>query len=252
MIYLYGLTNTPASSSRLAELQGVTGAVEATKTPCGWLIYGPFDGDELLPKRRHLLAHTRVLEAVGEGATVLPMRFGMQASSADEFCALVSEHEAEIMAGFQRLEGQVELGLRIEFPREAALKATLDADPALAKTHASLVRLQQAPHFEAAAFGQKLADALDRRRADAQRTLLDQLRPHLTDVVVKAPESDVQVLAVDVLVPWTSQTFLSEVLEDSVGAVAGFAPDAEPTIRIIGPVPPFSFVDLTLAPAEAA
>ena len=252
MIYLYGLTDTQPSADRLAELRGVTGPVEAAPSQFGWLIFGPFDGDELLPKRRHLLAHTRVLETVGQDATVLPMRFGMQANSADEFSALASDHVAEIMSTFDRLRGQVELGLRVDFPRDAALDATLDADPALAKVHASLVKLKQAPHFEAAAFGQKLADGLDRRRADTQRILLDHLRPHLTEFAVKAPESDVQVLAIDVLVPATSQTDLAEVLGNAVRAVSDFAPGAEAAIRIIGPVPPFTFVNLTLSPAKAA
>ena len=81
---------------------------------------------------------------------------------------------------------------------------------------------------------------------------MEALRPYFTDFVIKSPESDVQVLAVDVLVPATSQTVLAETLGDAVRAVAGFAAGADATIRIIGPVPPFSFVNLTLTAAEAA
>ena len=152
MIYLYGLTDTQPPVGRLAELRGVTGTVEAAQTPCGWLIYGPFDGEELLPKRRHLLAHTRVLETVGQGATVLPMRFGMQAGSADEFSALVSDHASEVTEAFDRLTGQVELGLRVDFPRDAALDATLDADTALAKDPCVSGQAQAGAAFRSGSF----------------------------------------------------------------------------------------------------
>ncbi len=252
MIYLYGLSDLRPADRNLAALHGVTGAVDASETACDWLIHGPSDGTELLPKRRHLLAHTKVLEELGAQATVLPMRFGMMAQSVDEFAGLVDRNATDIAESFKRLSGKVELGLRIDFPRDAALSAALAEDPALAKAHARLSGLATAPHFQAAEFGRRLAEALDARRGQAQRILLEQLRPHITDFRVKTPESDVQALALDVLIPESAQQGFAAETARAADAAADFAGGAEAAIRIVGPVPAFSFVDLTLSTAEAA
>lgn len=252
MIYLYGLCDTRPNDAQLAALEGVTGPVFASETQCGWLIHGPSDGTELLPKRRHMLSHTRVLEVLGETRTILPMRFGMMAESVAEFSGLVAENNVEIAKSFARLTGQVELGLRVQFPREAALEATLREDGELAKTHAYLTNLTPAPHFEAAAFGRRLAEALDARRAATQDRLLQNLRPLLTDYRIKAPESDVQVLTLDVLLPAEQQAALANTLALCAAELSGFANGAEPLIRIIGPVPAYGFVDLSLVPEKAA
>lgn len=252
MIYLYGLSDTRPNDAQLAALKGVTGPVFSSETISGWLIHSPSDGTELLPKRRHMLAHTRVLEVLGETATILPMRFGMMSQSVAEFSGLIVENKVEIAKSFERLTGQVELGLRVEFPREPALEATLAADGDLAKTHARLTNLTPAPHFEAAAFGRRLAEALDARRAATQDALLQNLRPLLTDYRIKAPESDVQVLALDVLLPTEKQPVLASSVARFATELSGFANGAEPLIRIIGPVPAYGFVDLSLVPERAA
>jgi len=252
MIYLYGLRDLRPNDARLAAIKGVTGPVSASETLAGWLVHGPSDGTELLPKRRHLLAHTRVLEALGEEATILPMRFGMMADSVSQFAGLMAEHKAEIAEAFDRLTGQIELGLRVDFPKDAALQATLDTEPELARTHARLARMSPAPHFEAAEFGRVLAEAMDHRRSAAQSKLLETLKPHITDYVIKKPEEDVQVLALDVLIRESTQASFTKLLASAAQGVADFANGAEPTIKIVGPVPAFSFVNLTLSHAAAA
>ena len=252
MIYLYGLCENRPPDGLMADLRGVTGAVSASETAVGWLVHGPSDGEELLPKRRYLLDHTKVLEAIGGYGTVLPMRFGMVADSPDDFANMVLQNRAEIEENFARLAGKIELGLRVEFARDPALAAALNADPELARTHAALSEMKRAPHFEAAEFGRKLAEAMDRRRSTAQKQLLSALQPDLSDYRIRTPESDVQVLAVDVLIPQQSSALIAQRLEIASKEVSGFADGAEPHIRIIGPVPAFSFVDLTLTAAKVA
>jgi hypothetical protein len=79
MIYLYGLLEPGAADPGevLSSVAGVTGPVGVTDLGAAILVHGASDGLEILPRRRHLLAHARVLEALAGRGALLPMRFGM-------------------------------------------------------------------------------------------------------------------------------------------------------------------------------
>lgn len=255
MIYLYGLLHPDAalSAASLDTLAGVTGPIKARQLPEGWLLYGDAETDDILPKRRVLLAHTRVLEAVLQHGTVLPMRFGMFAASLDEVARLVAARAKDITASFNRLQGQVEFGLRISFPRDPALAATLSDAPRLQAERDRLSRYSKPPQFDVAEFGRRLAEALDLRRAEVQKALVSALAPDWTEYVLKSPDSDVQVLAADVLIPAADQATLAHRAEAAASQLAAFAEGHEPEVRLVGPVPAYSFVRLSLAePAQQA
>jgi hypothetical protein len=249
MIYLYGLIeggNAPA----LEPPVGVTGPVEVAALGQDQLIYGPGSEDEILPKRRNLLAHTRVLEHYGTQHNILPMRFGMTSPSLDRVGHLVTSQRKDIDAAFDKLRGCVELGVRVTYPEDPALTATLGADPALAAERARLGRFARPPHFETAEFGRRLGEAMDRRRQRAQRQLVDRIAPLCRTYVLRAPEEETQVLAMDVVVARTEQDHLAHVLAEVLDTV-DFAPGAEPSVRIVGPIPAYSFVRLSLGDIEA-
>jgi hypothetical protein len=248
MIYLYGLLTADAPVDRfdLSSLSGVTGPVALAATPQGHLIHGPAPEGDILPKRRFLLAHARVLEDLNELGTLLPMRFGMSAASIEQVGAMLEAEQDAITRSFGRLEGAVELGLRISFPRQAALEAILTEDPVLRADRDRLARGGRQPHFETANLGRRLAEALGRRRDRAQKALLAQIVPLCRDHVLRAPEEDVHVLSVDVLIDRAAQDSFADRVEDIARACA-FAPGAEPDIRLVGPVPAYNFVRLMLS-----
>lgn len=250
MIYLYGLLE-PGARAETADLTGVTGPVVFTDLGPAVLAHGAPAAPDILPKRRHLLAHARVLETLAWSGTVLPMRFGMTCSL-DEVAATVAAEAQAIATQFARLRGHVEYGIRIRLSREEALAAALVEIPALAAERDRLLSYRPG-HPAVADFGRRLAELLDRRRATAQRALLARLAPLLADHVLRVPDSDVEVLAIDALVPETAVAGLAEALDAAARAI-DFAPGAEPEIRLVGPGPAYSFVRLTLGTAgrEAA
>lgn len=247
MIYLYGLLHPDAAAQRLdlGALSGVTGPVEMVPTDQGYLIYGPGHDGEILPKRRFLLAHTRVLETVNVLGTLLPMRFGMSAPDLAEVTTMMAREAAAITAQFARLEGAIELGVRIDVPRDVALDATLAAHPALAAERDRLASMPRPPHFQAAELGRQLAEALDRRRNAAQKALVGALKPQMRDYVLRRPEADTQVLCLDALIPRLAEADFVAAVEAATRALS-IAPGGEPQIRLIGPVPAYSFVQLRL------
>lgn len=253
MIYLYGLLHPEASGAaeRAADLQGVTGKVEVADLPSCQLIYGTLEGDDILPKRRFLLAHAHVLEKFLELGTLLPMRFGMVADSLEAVEEILDGQSAQIGAQFGELAGLVELGLRVTYDRDQALKHQLARHANLAAEYERIKAAPRAHQFEQAEFGRRLGEALDRHRTEVQHKLVAALKPHIRDCSVRVPEEEAQVLAADILVARDQEDDIVSILGEILPAL-DFGGGSEPNIRLIGPEPPFSFVQITLIGAREA
>lgn len=255
MIYLYGLMSDGpgAPYPSLRGIDGVTGPVETAITPFGVLVFGRTETSEFAPKRRYLMTHARVLEACQSMGDLLPMRFGMVARDQDQIVRTLHLNAAEIEAQFGRVSGRVEFGVKISFPRDAALQAAIAADAGLSLEHRRLSAMARAPHFAVAEFGRRLAEALERRRTDAQKAILPGVATLCADHVLARPEDDVQVLHLHALAPRHMADDLARAAETEARA-SGFAPSTDPHVRLIGPEPPFNFVHvaLTTTSEEAA
>jgi len=257
-LYLYGLTAGTGRSGGVAEalrtVPGISGTPPILFELGGsGVIAEHHAGGEIPRTRRRMLAHTRVLEAALAVAPVLPMRFGLVAGSAEEVAALVAANSDRIDAQIARIDGYVELGLRVRFPREPALEALLADRPDLAAARDRLRGRGPEAHFDRIELGRQVAEALERRRTEAQHLLLSALAPLCADHVLRSPEEDVELLRAEILVDGESQPRLAADVERAARGT-NFAPGAEPTVRLVGPVPPFHFVDLALGRpgAEAA
>lgn len=67
------------------------------------------------PERRNITAHQTVLHYLMEQETVLPMRFGVIARNAEAVKKLLETNSKSIKEHFKRLEGRVEMGLRVSW-----------------------------------------------------------------------------------------------------------------------------------------
>lgn len=251
MIYLYGLTDAPDTTA-ISGHDGVTGPVQTTALTSNAgnaappvLIYGEHDGGEIRAKRKALLAHARVLETALANGTVLPMRFGLVAQSLAEVSDLVAAKADVIADHFERLKGLVELGIRITYDTDQALAHEVARHPNLAAERSALAAARRHDKMAQADFGRRVGEALDRHRTDCQRALIAALKPDVTDLIVRTPEAEAQLFSGDVLLPASAQEGLAERLE-TLARDTGFLPGAEAQIRIVGPVPPYSFVRFDL------
>ncbi len=253
MIYLYGLLapDFDTDATTLTALEGVTGEVALANLGPALLVHGRCEETEILPRRRHLLAHARVLETLAGAGAVLPMRFGMITPSIETVAAALTQQKDDLAAQFAAVQGCAEYGIRVVFPRDAALPAAVDGNAALARERSRLLAAGRAGRMETAEFGRQLAEVVDRRRAATQRELVAALAPEFASYVLRAPEEDVQVLAVDALVPDSRADGLGARIE-ALARASAFAPGAEPQVSIVGPGPAYSFVRLTLELARQA
>ncbi|MEM9425090.1 MAG: GvpL/GvpF family gas vesicle protein [Pseudomonadota bacterium] len=250
MIYLFGLLE--ASDDAAASLEGSTGVKgPVCVTGCSGLhlIFEPHDSSEVLPRRRSLLTHARVLENAMTAGTVLPMCFGMTCASLCEIQDLVEAGASRIRAQFEKVRGRVEMGVRLAAPEADALAAALQSAPPLLTERDRLVSRGHEAHFAKAEFGRHLGDVVATRRQAAQTAVLAQLRSSAVDHVLKAPESDFEVLRAEFLVDRSKVAAFSDHVERAVQSL-DFASPAACTAQIIGPGPAFHFVDLSLVPAE--
>ena len=255
MIYLYGLFEGAKAELEAAidGAKGLQGDLEIAQADQWLLVFSAHDDAEVLPKRRHMLAHTHVLERMIAAGTVLPARFGLVADNPARAIQLIAAQNEIIAREFARVRGHIELGLRIMFDRDAALEATLQADSALRSERDALAGKGAEAHYAIAEFGGRLADQLDRRRGKAQRAVLKALAPYASDHVLRKPEEDTEVLRAEFMLKADGQeAFIAAV--QRAAAELDFAPETEPNIQIIGPVPMYNFVRLNLAldPDEVA
>mgnify|MGYP001794210923 CR=1 FL=1 len=249
MIYLYGLFEGEkvALEQALAGSNGLQNIPEIASVGSWHLVHSQHDDAEILPKRRLLLAHTKVLERMISVGTVLPARFGLVAQDLVTATSLITAQTDLVAAEFDKVRGHVELGVRVSIDREAALDATLAEHADLSDERDALAGKGPEAHFAIAEFGGRLAEQLDRRRGKGQRTLLDALVPLARAHVLRKPEDDYEVLRAEFLISADAQAEFVTAVE-AAAARLDFAPGAEPAIQIIGPVPMYNFVRLSLTP----
>jgi hypothetical protein len=247
MMYLYGLLaqDAPPDTGVLAGLDGVTGPARSLPTAAGHLILGDVPEARILPRRKHLLAHARVLERCMRFGPLLPMRFGMVVDDSDGILAMLEAARPTLQRQFELVAGHAEFGLKVALPRQEALEATLAAEPALAAERRRLAETARPPHLAAADFGRRLAEALDRRRGVAQKAITAAIAPRCRAHVLATPEEDVQVLHLHALLPPDEAEDLAARAQEAA-ADSGFAPGATPRVRLVGPVPPFNFTRVAI------
>lgn len=88
----------------------------------------------LRPERRNITAHQAVLHSLTEVSTVLPMRFGVLARNADAVQKLLSVNQKEIKEHFERLNGRVEMGLRVSWDVANIYEYFVSLHPVLSET----------------------------------------------------------------------------------------------------------------------
>ena len=222
-----GLTGLDGTPVRVLEDRGVAAAVADVmlERPPG--------------RRKDLLAHTRVLEALAEEGPVVPVRFGSiltdDAAVLQEILAPQAGRFVEVLAS---LEGRRQFNLRASYHEAGVLQEviaenpdiavlrerTRDQDPVVAQP--DLVRM-----------GELVARAVDAKRGIDTKILLDQVLPLVAAEVV-TPGNDLQsVFRASVLVDDTRRDEFEDVLEAVAEAV-----HERIELALTGPLPAYDFV----------
>jgi hypothetical protein len=225
----------PSAKVRTVEADGLAALVSALPP------------DRTPGRREDLETHRDVLSLAAEHGTTIPMRFGMVMDNEDLVRErLLVRHGPELTELLRTLDGQVQMTVRAFYAEDALLRAVVAEDEEIAQRSAAIQGLSEIEsHAERVALGERVAAAVEARRSRDEQALLDRLTPLVTDVRVDPPGSDRVALNAQLLVARDRRAQLDEAVRELGSALEGYL-----AIRYVGPLPPYSFSELSLEPEE--
>jgi hypothetical protein len=194
-------------------------------------------------RREDLEAHRQVLSVATERGTAVPIRFGMVMDGEDGVRErLLVRHRAELTDLLRTLEDHVQMTVRAFYAEDALLRAVIQADEEIARRSAAIQGIPEIEsQAERIALGELVAAAVDARRARDEQALLERLTPFATDVRVDPPGGERMALNAHLLVRRDRRAGLDEAVRELDAALEGYL-----ALRYIGPLPPYSFSELSL------
>lgn len=193
--------------------------------------------------RRNLMAHTLVLEEVMREFTILPVRFGTIAPSAEAIREKVLKRRfGEFQGLFHAMAGHVELGLKAFWYEEVIFREIVAENPPIRQLRDGLAgRPQEGTYYERIRLGELIENAMWKKRdADAERVLA-RLRTLADQTQVNKPMTDKMVLNAAFLLPGSRQPEFDAAvkkLDEEMGKRLIF--------KYVGPVPPYNFVNIVI------
>jgi hypothetical protein len=199
--------------------------------------------DHMPGRAEDLEAHRRVLAQAIERGTTIPMRFGIVMDGDDRVRErLLAGHAAELGDLMAALDGEVQMTVKAFYAGDALLRDVLAAHPDLARASAAIAPGDDPlTHQERVQVGERVAEAVEERRAEVESALLHALSPVAEDVVVEPPGSERVALSGQLLVRRDRRSELDAKVRE-----LGAALESELAFRYVGPLPPYSFTDVSL------
>ena len=204
--------------------------------------------DEILPSRRNLDAHSKVIREVMATRSVIPIAFGHVAKSAAEVGRMIHKNRKEILRELDRLDNKVEMSLQVKWDVENIFDYFLQADPSLAAARDHTFNRARPPtHMEKMELGQMFEAAINRERQRCTDRVVDLFKPCSAEVKVNTPSTEKTVMNLVLLVDRGAvERFEAKVYEVAESFPAQFSFDYN------GPWAPFNFVDIHLQPSGRA
>ena len=191
-------------------------------------------------RRSDLLAHMDVLGAALERGTVLPLRFGTVFESEESLVAdfLAPRHD-ELVSLLRDLDGKVELRVTANYHQDAVLAEAVQENGRIGRLREA-TRGVTGPHPALIELGELVAAEVQARTARDSRVLLERLRKHALRYEVGQEPIEYELLRASFLVERKRLPKFESELETFAAEHAGRA-----DVRLVGPMPPHSFVTLT-------
>ncbi|MFP5022378.1 GvpL/GvpF family gas vesicle protein [Pseudonocardia phyllosphaerae] len=241
--YVYGVVaagaDIPADLTPVGTAQGDGTAIALLDHGDLAAVVSDIEVDRPLGRRDDLLAHERVVNAVAERTTVLPMRFG---GVVEDDQAVVDEllegHHDFFVDALRALDGAVQFVVDGRYDQDELISGIVRADPELAELSESIRgKDPDATYYERIRIGERISSALEEQRTADAGFADERLSPLARAVVVKEAGGEDGAVNLAFLV---ARDALAE-FEDAVDALGGEWGDRV-SLRLVGPVAPFDFL----------
>ena len=243
MIHVYGITG---AATRLPDgMEGLGEPPHAVRLVTeGELAAIVTDLDEPPRDRAALERHAQVQSAVAATATVVPLRFGTLMEDERELREdLLARHADELTELLRGVDGCVQMTVKVTYHEDVPVRDAVRAHPELKREHERLsARGDQERNRDAwIALGERVAGAVEQRRAADESALAERLAPHAVEVLVEEPGHERVVARLQLLVRREQR----EALDEAVAALTEEHAERL-SIRYVGPLAPYSFCDASL------
>ncbi|MGF1454735.1 MAG: GvpL/GvpF family gas vesicle protein [Alphaproteobacteria bacterium] len=212
------------------------------------VIVSPMIMGEIDPTRRNMMAHTKVLEEAMAMGPVLPVRFGTLADRPEALSTILDDHGTDLDTLFARIAGRVELGVKVFWNMERLFAEIGEEDSKIRQLREKLAGTSEAQsYYQRIDLGRRIEDALAVKREQEAAALMALLSPLAEETRTPAVTEDRMVLNGAFLVEAAREAAFDAVVED-----IRTRQEERVTVRYVGPVPPYSFITLSIdwSPAE--
>jgi hypothetical protein len=245
-VYVYGLVRggEPLDLGRIGlEHDGAPARVYSLESGPVAAVVSAFEaGRRPAPLRRHLEPHHRVVQEALARTTILPVTFGHVAAAEDEVAEILERRREDIAAELSRLDGTIEMRLKVCWQVPNVFRHIVDAYPGLSEMrHRIFERTGRPTHAEKLELGRMFERRLKAEKALLTERLCRELGPHALDTASGVAYTETQIADLHFLLPRTRAADF----EVRVNAVASEWP-AEVAFECSGPWAPAHFVRLDL------
>ncbi|HYU32473.1 MAG TPA: GvpL/GvpF family gas vesicle protein [Thermoanaerobaculia bacterium] len=197
---------------------------------------------KVLPLRKNLDPHHRVIREAMMSTTIIPMTFGHVAKSEDEVVRTLRRNLDEIRTELDRVDGKVEMGLKVNWDVDNIFEYFVATDQELAALRDQLFGRSHAPsQAEMIELGRRFEECLEREREEQTERVVEAFRSCFSEVTVNPPKNQKGVMDIAFLV----ERERTKDFEERVNQVAGTFP-AQYLFDYGGPWAPFNFTELDL------
>lgn len=202
---------------------------------------------EIDPTRKNVLAHTLVQEALLKNYTLLPMGFGVIADSRDDVSKLLERNYQGLLDELKRLEGKVEVELKIFWNQEAVIKELQSGGEELirlmAKVHSAPSALEARQLLVEA--GKSVENIILDWKAKYADRVYSTLKGLSLDARLNNPVGIKNILNASFLIEKTGESyFLKEVYKLNSQYQGKF------DFKYVAPLAPYNFVNMKLEPVS--
>lgn len=245
--YLYGFTDRTFRPG--ADLRGLADA------PVSVIAFGdvaavvsPHPVQPLMPSRRNVEPHHRVVRRVSSEATLVPAAFGHITATEREILGVIQGNHEDIRGELARLEGKCEMGLKISWSVDNIFGFLVRTNAELRSVRDRVFSRPSPSMKDKLQVGSTFEAVLTRERERLTNAALGALSGVTCDVIPSPPRDEKNICNVALLVERARALDFDQALRRAAQLF-----DANYTFEYSGPWPPYSFVRLRLqAPAETA
>ena len=249
--YVYGFVRT-ADAPDLGCIglihEGAPGRVYAVSAGPVAAMVSNYDGrGRVLPLRRNLDPHERVIRETLRHTTILPAAFGHVARDTPQVAAMLRRHAAALEGELARLDGKVEMAVRVAWDVDNIFSHLVERHPDLAVLRDRIFAGGRQVDVNAKIeLGRLFEERREAGRADVVQRVVEALRPHAADLHVSRVHGEKAAADLAFLIG-RNQT---QEFRDRVLAIAGDWP-SDYAFQCSGPWAPFNFVRLDIESGRA-